>query len=255
MKNPKHLLTQFSMFLLLIFLFTACEKKEDDIDTTPPMPVTELTAVPSEGQVVLSWTEPTCPDLDRIEISYTPGTGVILSQLAGLNSITLTGLTNGSSYEFEVRTVDETGNKSDAVTVTAVPNTPFVVVSPDQSDYFPAGGSTYSSDGSGHLIISVTFNRAVDLNSVVPAATIYFEGDAVSQGTVSFSNGNKTVTFTTTDELADFAIFSGNIIFDFFMIGDDAGNGIIMDSNGMVLDGDEDGVAGGDYELNLYIIG
>jgi len=254
MKHKTDVLIKFSFALLFVFLFTACDKNDDeDVDSTPPGLVSDLEATVSDGQVTLSWTEPGDADLDQIEVSYT-GSSVVLGQAAGLNGMIVSGLSNGTEYDFSVVTVDETGNKSNAAIITAVPNEPFVVVSPDQDDYNPAGG-TFTTDGSGHLIISVTFNRAVDASSVVGALTIYFEGDAISQGTVAFSNENKTVTFTTTDQVYDFATISGDAYFDFFLIGDDVGNGVITDSNGMVLDGDEDGAASGDYELNLYIIG
>jgi hypothetical protein len=253
MKHKK-LLFGFSFIFVLLLLFSGCKKEEEEVDTTPPAQVSDLVAVATDEVVVLTWTEPTDPDLDLIEVTYSPGSGVTLSQAAGVNGMTVSGLTNGTEYTFSVVTVDETGNKSQATDISAVPNTPFVAVDPDQDSYNPAGG-TFSSDGNGHLIISVTFNRPLDLNSVKPAQTIYFEGDAISEGTVSFSNENKTVTFTTTDQVSAFGTYSGNVYFDFMLIGDDAGNGTITDSNGMVLDGDEDGESGGDYVLNLYIIG
>lgn len=254
MKYKASHLAKLSILLLLVLSSSACRKERINIDITPPPQVTDLEALAQEGSVVLSWTEPNSSDLTDIEITYTPGSSMVYTQAAGLNGATITGLTNGTEYEFSVRSVDAEGNKSDPVTVSDTPNTPFVVVSPDQSDYNPAGG-TFTTDGAGHLVISVTFNRPVDLNSVLPAATIYFEGDAISQGSIVFSNGNKTITFTTTDEIVDFATISGNWYFDFFLIGTDDGGGAITDSNGMVLDGDEDGAAGGNYELNLYIIG
>lgn len=239
--------------LLIILLCSAC-KKEDAIDTTIPGQVTDLLATASDGQVVLVWTEPSDADLHEIEVAHTPGSGITLTQAAGLNGMTVSGLDNDTQYDFTVVTVDETGNKSDPVHVTAVPNPPFEVISPNQDNYNPAGG-TYTTDGSGHLIININFNRPVDPATVIPAQTIYFEGDAISQGTVTFTNQNRTLTFTTTDEVADFATFSGNIYFDFLLIGDGDEGGVITDHNGMVLDGDEDGEAGGNYELNLYIIG
>lgn len=253
MKHKNDLLLKFSLiFLFTLFLF-ACNK-EEVTDTTPPAQVSDLAFVAGNGEVTLTWTEPADADLDRVEISYTPGSDMIYSQSAGLKSITFTELTNGTVYSFSVVTVDVAGNKSQAVKISALPNTPFVVVSPDQNNYSPAGG-TFTTDGMGHLIITVTFNRPVDISSIKPAQTIYFEGDAISQGTVSFSNDNKTVTFTTTDEVSAFGTYSHDILFDFLLIGDDAGNGIITDSNGMILDGDEDGESGGNYILNLYIIG
>jgi len=245
---------KFATLLACVLLAVACKKDRIHIDLTPPPVVTDLIALAQDGQVILGWTEPSSTDLAGIEITYTPGSSMVYSQVPGLNGTTISGLPNGTAYTFSVKTVDAEENKSDAVTVTATPNPPFVVVSPDQSDYNPAGG-TFTTDGNGHLIISVTFNRPVDINSVVSAATVYFEGDAISEGTVIFSNGNKTITYTTTDEVIDFATISGSWFFDFLLIGTDAGNGVVTDSNGMVLDGDEDGSAGGNYELNLYIIG
>lgn len=245
---------KFATILACVLLAAACKKDRIHIDLTPPPVVTDLTALAQDGQVILGWTEPSSTDLASIEITYTPGSSMVYSQAPGLNGATIPGLPNGTAYTFSVKTVDEVGNKSDAVTITATPNPPFVVVSPDQSNYNPAGG-TFTTDGYGHLIISVTFNRPVDINSVVSPATVYFQGDAISEGTVIFSNGNKTITYTTTDEYPDFAHISGSAFFDFLLIGTDAGNGVVTDSNGMVLDGDEDGSAGGNYELNLYIIG
>jgi len=253
MKN-KNFISGISILFAFVFLFSAC-KKEEAPDTTPPAQVSDLVATAASEEVVLTWTEPTDPDLDLIEVTYIPGSNATLSQSAGLNGITVTGLTNGTVYTFNVVTVDEEGNKSQAVTIAALPNTPLVVVNPKQNNYNHAGSGFLSSDGNGHLIITVTFNRAVDISTVKPAQTIYFEGDAISAGNVEFSNENKTVTFTTTDQLSDFGTYSGDVYFDFLLIGDDAGNGVITDSNGMVLDGDKDGESGGDYVLNLYVIG
>ena len=251
----KNYLFGISFIFMFVLLFSGCKKEEEEVDTTPPAQVTDLVAVAASEEVVLTWTEPTDPDLARIEVTYSPGTNVTLSQAAGLNGITVPGLTNGTVYSFSVVTVDDAGNKSQAVNIAALPNTPLVVVDPNQNNYSNAGIGFLSTDGSGHLIISVTFNRGVDISTVKPAQTIYFEGDAISAGNVEFSNENKTVTFTTTDQLSDFGTFEGNIYFDFLLIGDDAGDGVITDSNGMVLDGDKDGESGGDYVLNLYIIG
>lgn len=103
--------------------------------------------------------------------------------------------------------------------------------------------------------MEVTFNRPVDVNSVKPGETIYFQADIISQGTVEFSNDNKTVTFTTTETASELGTFSPDLYFDFILIGNDAGNGTITDTNGVILDGDEDGNSSGNYILNLILIG
>jgi hypothetical protein len=240
------------LFLAFSLVLVSCSNDDDD-DKTPPAQVSDLEVVVGDREVTLSWSEPDDTDLENIEISYTPGTNPTLIQAAGLESIIVPGLTNGTEYAFSVKTVDKDGNKSQSVDISAIPNPPFVVVFPDQSDYY-SGGGTFSLDGS-HLVIEVTFNRAVDVNSVKPGETIYFEADVISQGTVEFSNDNKTVTYTATDEVSDLGTFSPDMYFNFVLIGDDAGNGTITDANGVILDGDEDGESGGNYVLNLIVIG
>ncbi|MEN8156434.1 MAG: fibronectin type III domain-containing protein [Bacteroidota bacterium] len=257
MKHTKNSFLKFSAIFLSLFLLVACDDK-DELGSTAPGPVTELTAITSAGSVDLSWIEPGDEDLARIEISYTPDPEqMIYSQTAGLNGMTLSGLTNGTEYEFSVLAVDEDGNKSDTAKVIAFPNNPLVVESPDQNDYQTWGGDTYSTDGSGHLVITVTFNRPVDPATVIPGQTIYFQGDAISTGTVAFSRGNKIMTYTTAELAGDIGDWSGsNLYFDFVLVGEDSGNGVITDANGMTLDGDENGAPGGNYILtDLYIIG
>ncbi|MCK4750298.1 MAG: hypothetical protein KAT15_24750 [Bacteroidales bacterium] len=55
--------------------------------------------------------------------------------------------------------------------------------------------------------------------------------------------------------ISDFVSFSPDAHFDFVLIGDDAGDGVVEDSNGFPLDGDEDGAIGGNYVLSFVIIG
>ena len=71
MKHKTDVLIKFSFALFFVFLFTACDKKddEDDVDSTPPGLVSDLEATASDGQVILSWTEPGDADLDQIEVS------------------------------------------------------------------------------------------------------------------------------------------------------------------------------------------
>lgn len=234
--------------LSFVLLITACSKDEDK-DTTPPDMVTDLSAIASTGQVVLNWTEPTDVDLDSIKISVTPSDEVFLVA-AGLNSATISGLINGTAYTFSICTVDKEGNKSEPVTVTAVPNTSFTVISPDQDNYSPVAG-TFSADGQGHLVMTLTFNRPVDPTSFVGGQNIYFEGDVITQGTCVFTNFNKTVTFTTTETTAEIGLY-----FSFILTANEDGSVSIKDENGMTLDGNENGISGGDYILSgLYIIG
>jgi hypothetical protein len=262
MRNLGKLPLKYSILFLFILFVSACEDK----DTTPPGVVMNLTATGEEGQASLTWTEPVDSDLSSIEITQTPPDRVY-SQPGGQNGATITGLTNGTSYDFAVVAVDEEGNKSSAVHVSVIPNTPFVVVDPDPDDYEPSvhvtnnvgyqttiPSATFGVNTMGAVYITVTFNRAVDVSSVLAGQTIYFEGDTISPGNVVFSEDNKTVTFTSTDIFSSFGTTytippSFAYVFDFILVGDDEGYGMIRDSNGMVFDGDQDGTPGGNFVL------
>ena len=254
---------------LIIFLFvtliTACEK-----DKTPPGEVTDLTARGEVEQVTLSWTEPSDADLASIQITEV-GADKVYAQPSGLNGITILELTNGTSYEFAVVAVDEAGNKSKAVHATATPSTPFIVADPDQGNYESAvyvrysngyqtitPSATFGVDTAGYVHITIHFNRPVDVSSIISGETIYFEGETVSPGELSFSEDKLSLTCTSTEIFENFGTISGSAsytvyIFDFVLVGEDLGDGLVLDSNGMPLDGDEDGMAGGNFVLELYV--
>jgi hypothetical protein len=95
-------------------------------DLTPPGKVTGLAAVPDDGEVALSWTDPTDTDLDSIEITWSPGNGSATVP-GGTQTYTATGLTNGITYTFTVRALDNatpTANKSQRETTTGKPRAP-----------------------------------------------------------------------------------------------------------------------------------
>ena len=78
MKFKSDPLLKLFLGLLFILLLNACKKEE--IDTIAPGQVTDLLATASDGQVVLVWTEPTDQDLHEIEVAYSPGSGITLTQ-------------------------------------------------------------------------------------------------------------------------------------------------------------------------------
>ena len=87
------------------------------VDTTPPANVIGLAAVPADAQVTLSWAPPSGSDFAFIEISA-PGIPTITVG-KGTSSYAVTGLLDGASYTFTVKSVDTTGNKSTGVIVGA----------------------------------------------------------------------------------------------------------------------------------------
>ena len=89
-------------------------------DTTPPANVTNTLATAGDTQVTLSWTEPSDIDFASVEISGDNGVSTITVN-KGTTSKAITGLTNGTSYTFTIKSVDTTGNKSTGALISATP--------------------------------------------------------------------------------------------------------------------------------------
>ncbi len=103
--------------------------RSSQIKATPdqvPDQVLGLKTDPADGQVTLSW-QPAVVDGSpvqsyRVETSPTPSSGSPVSTLGGsARSMTITGLTNGTSYSFRVEATNTVGAGPWSVGVTAVP--------------------------------------------------------------------------------------------------------------------------------------
>jgi hypothetical protein len=94
-------------------------------DTTPPPVPTGLLAAPGNESAQLTWQASTAADLDYYDVYYrTTGSSWQWVASPVVESWAATGLTNGVTYEFSVRSVDTAGNvsaRSAAVSVTLTP--------------------------------------------------------------------------------------------------------------------------------------
>lgn len=81
-------------------------------DNTAPAEVTNLSATPGDGQIALTWTDPTDNDFTKVLITYTPGGNTAIEIGKGTQTATITNLTNGTEYRFTLKTVDASGNES-----------------------------------------------------------------------------------------------------------------------------------------------
>jgi len=153
---------KLSYALIMCFaavLWTSC--KDDIEDALPPGDVSNVVAVGGDGQVILTWSEPSDEDLKEYSITYSPD-GELLTLAAGIVTHTFTGLTNGTSYTFTIKSRDNGGNLSEGVSTTAVPlgeNT--------------TGPITLSGD--------IDFTSQADLNAFSGDFT-YVEGTVIIQG-------------------------------------------------------------------------
>lgn len=265
MRHLGKVLLRYMMVILSLFCISACDK-----DKTPPGEVMNLVARGGLERVSLTWKEPQDADLASILVTEI-GADKIYAQPRGLNGMTIEGLTNGTSYEFAVVTVDLMGNKSDAVHASATPFPAFVVVDPDQNDYEPevyvdysdgyetlVPSATFEVDSMGLVHLTLTLNRPLDESSVISGQTIYLEGSAVSPVNVGISEDDKTLNIISADPFSTFGESSASAsylvyMFDFVLVGEDTGDGTVLDSNGIPLDGDDDGFAGGDFVLEFTV--
>ena len=102
----------------------------DRLDVTPkavPYAPANLTATPQNGQVALSWDDPT--DASIASYQYSTDGGTIFTDIGGsgatTTTYTVTGLTNGARHTMAVRAVNGLGNGAvSSVTVLMVPAAP-----------------------------------------------------------------------------------------------------------------------------------
>lgn len=127
-------------------------------DIIAPATPTGLASTPGSGQVVLNWDDNTEPDLAgyqwRKRTTAGPGAWSAWADVA-VSTKTVTGLSDGVSYDFEVRAVDEVPNASAAASVT---DTPADETAPD-----PAS-ALILTPGSTQMTISWTASPSGDVD-------------------------------------------------------------------------------------------
>ena len=116
--KKKFLLLVTGILFLWGMLFTGCSSDSDsgDADRTPPAEIIGLNAVPNDSSVFLTWTNPADKDFYGVEVSAVPAEGTLKEPVVVKgNTITVTGLTNGTSYTFTLKTIDKSTNVSAGV--------------------------------------------------------------------------------------------------------------------------------------------
>ena len=90
-----------------------------ELDKTAPAEVTELTVTASNGNALLSWSNPSDEDFVGVQISATPANGTLKNAVSlgkEVTSFEVSGLENGKEYTFLVKTYDKSLNYSVGVT-------------------------------------------------------------------------------------------------------------------------------------------
>ncbi len=135
--------------IVIAFLFSSCGKDDEPVDKTPPGEVTNLNAISGDQQILLSWVDPLDEDFEKIEISYLTN---ITEVNKGVQSKVISGLTNGTSYTFAIKTIDFNGNKSNGSQISSTPLEPPALA---WSNYTV----TQLSPSSGTVVISTDFTN------------------------------------------------------------------------------------------------
>jgi outer membrane protein assembly factor BamB len=94
------------------------------VDTTPPEPVTNLKATPSNGYVDLFWTGSASSDVVDYLLSYQQEGGgwSSLQSVGNVTNYQVSSLTNGINYTFHIVAEDMAGLLSPAVEISVIPN-------------------------------------------------------------------------------------------------------------------------------------
>lgn len=126
-RSTKRILGATAAVALLV---SACEnpwwQDGNENGDAPPGAVSGLSGAPRDGAARLTWTDPSADDLAEVRITWTPedGTAQPLTVAAETEEASVSGLTNGRSYEFSVVAVNEDGLSSSAETAVVTPVEP-----------------------------------------------------------------------------------------------------------------------------------
>lgn len=166
-RKPPYKAVAFS-FALMLVLFVACggDNTLDNNDTIAPAELTNVNGISGDGQITLSWTDPTDADFSRVEITYNSDNVIRVNK--GIQTAVIPNLTNGTAYTFRLMSVDESGNRSAGV-VTG-PHTP---VGADPNDQTPPAEirNLSGTAGNGQVTLNWSDPTDTDFTKVVIAYT------------------------------------------------------------------------------------
>ena len=192
-------------------------------DITPPGEVSSFSVTPGNGQITLSWVNPTDDDFTGTMIRYRTDTyptnfsdGILVcnktASPGSSDSFIHTGLQNGTTYYYSAFTYDEVPNYSEGVHISATPTEPSPppdTTNPTVTITQPTSADTYSTQNS-----SITLGGTASDN--VGVTSITWEnnrgGNGTASGTdnwsipnISLQEGENVITVTAHDEAGNTA--------------------------------------------------
>ncbi len=233
MKNNARALIILSAFILC-FLFVDCSKEHEELDTTPPK-IFSFSYNIGDRSVSFNWSW--YDESEGVEITYYHNGIKKVVQEYGVDEKVITNLTNNVTYKFTIVVYDKAGNRSKGFDVYATPNTPFIIISPTSTDEYTVVDSL--------IKIDVQFNRPADTIPYYPLSDFVIL--STDNSDVSFTyywlEDGEVLSILSKEKIDSFCpTFPCNLYlsFDFIWIGAMSYIGI-SDTNGVLLDGDQDG--------------
>ena len=168
---------------------------------------TGLSTTAGDGRVILSWDDPSNSNISKYQ--YRQGTGSPLvweswtdigSSDATTTTHTVTGLTNGTEYSFQVRAVVGTTNGTESATVTATPLVPEITIT---------GGTAVTEGTAAVFTVSASpvpaSNLTVNITIADAAGSDFIASNNKGMKTVTIpaSSGSVTYTVATEDDNMD----------------------------------------------------
>ena len=95
-----------------------------------PEPPARVAIRPVSGEVTIYWDDPDDPDLNHIEVSYSPGGRTPVQVAKGVQKHTFTGLSDNVEYVFSVNAIIAGNTRAIAAKGAAVPELPVLVGTP-----------------------------------------------------------------------------------------------------------------------------
>jgi len=122
--------TQIKKIIFLIFLITltfSCSKNED-VDSTPPGILSNISVVPTNGGGIISYSLPSDNDISYVRAEYTNSQGEEVFRVSSSynTSVEINGLNQTTPIKVRLYVIDENENISDEVEVEFTPLEPFI---------------------------------------------------------------------------------------------------------------------------------
>lgn len=161
-----------------------------EMESTPPLAVSAVSATPNGSNLFLSWTDPADYDSDLAYIQVSVAAAADSTQKAavevpaGLQHVWITGLSPQTGYVCTLTSYDESGNASTSVTTgTVTTNSEVDTTAPDAATAFSvtekAGNTvTFGWTASADAVYQKLVLTATD-GSALPSAAAYADGSAV----------------------------------------------------------------------------